>query len=39
MVLLLIARNRMTGPMFRASAEELKKDSEWLKNLGNQKNS
>jgi uncharacterized membrane protein YqjE len=29
----LIARNRMTRPMFRASLEELKKDREWLKNL------
>ena len=36
--LLLIARGRMTKPMFRASAEELKKDSEWLKNLGNHAN-
>ena len=36
--LLLIARKRITGPMFRASAEELRKDSEWLKNLGNQNN-
>jgi uncharacterized membrane protein YqjE len=35
LIFLLIARSRMTKPMFRASAEELKKDSEWLKNLAN----
>jgi uncharacterized membrane protein YqjE len=29
----LIARSRMTKPMFRATAAELKKDREWLKNL------
>lgn len=38
LVFLLIARSRMTKPMFRASAEELKKDSEWLKNLANRAN-
>ena len=38
LVFLLIARSRMTKPMFRASAEELKKDSEWLKNLANHAN-
>jgi uncharacterized membrane protein YqjE len=29
----LLARSRMTKPMFRATAAELKKDREWLKNL------
>jgi uncharacterized membrane protein YqjE len=29
----LIARSRMTKPMFRVTAGELKKDREWLKNL------
>jgi uncharacterized membrane protein YqjE len=38
LVFLLIARSRMTKPMFRGSAEELKKDSEWLKNLANRAN-
>jgi uncharacterized membrane protein YqjE len=33
LILLLIARNRMTRPLFRATASELKKDREWLKNL------
>ena len=33
LVLLLVARNRMTQPLFRAAASELKKDREWLKNL------
>ena len=33
LVLLLIARNRMTKPLFRATTSELKKDREWLKNL------
>jgi len=33
LVLLLVARNRMTKPLFRATASELKKDREWLKNL------
>jgi uncharacterized membrane protein YqjE len=30
---LLIARSRMTKPMFRATSAELKKDAEWLKTL------
>lgn len=30
---LLIARARMTKPMFRATSDELKKDVEWLKTL------
>jgi uncharacterized membrane protein YqjE len=29
----IIARSRMKKPMFRATAAELKKDREWLKNL------
>jgi uncharacterized membrane protein YqjE len=29
----LIARSRLTKPMFRVTAVELKKDREWLKNL------
>ena len=29
----IIARTRMKKPMFRATVAELKKDSEWLKNL------
>ena len=33
LVLLLVARSRMTKPLFRATAFELKKDREWLKNL------
>ena len=33
LILLLIARNRMTRPLFRATTSELKKDREWLKNL------
>src|SRR5437867_11815943 len=33
LVLLLIARNRITKPFFRATMAELKKDREWLKNL------
>ena len=33
LVLVLIARNRMTKPVFRATLAELKKDREWLKNL------
>ena len=33
LVFLLVARSRMTKPLFRATAAELKKDSEWLKNL------
>jgi len=33
LVLLLVARSRMTKPLFRAPASELKKDREWLRNL------
>ena len=33
LVFLLVARSRMTKPLFRATAAELKKDREWLKNL------
>jgi len=33
LILLLIARNRITAPFFRATLTELKKDREWLKNL------
>jgi len=33
LVLILIARSRMTKPFFRATLDELKKDREWLKNL------
>jgi uncharacterized membrane protein YqjE len=33
LVLLLIARSRITKPLFRATMAELKKDREWLKNL------
>ena len=33
LVFLLVARSRMTKPLFRATASELKKDREWLKNL------
>jgi uncharacterized membrane protein YqjE len=32
-VLLLVARSRITKPMFRDTVEELKKDREWLKTL------
>jgi len=32
-VLVLVARNRITKPMFRDSIDELKKDREWLKTL------
>jgi uncharacterized membrane protein YqjE len=32
-VLLLVARNRITKPMFRDSIDELKRDREWLKTL------
>jgi uncharacterized membrane protein YqjE len=32
-VLLLVARSRITKPMFPATVDELKKDREWLKNL------
>jgi len=33
LVLVLIARSRMTKPFFRATLDELRKDREWLKNL------
>jgi uncharacterized membrane protein YqjE len=33
LVLLLVARNRITKPVFRTTLAELKKDREWLKNL------
>ena len=33
LVLLLVARSRITKPVFRAMVAELKKDREWLKNL------
>jgi uncharacterized membrane protein YqjE len=33
LVLVLIAHNRMTKPVFRVTLAELKKDREWLKNL------
>jgi len=33
LIFLLVARGRMTKPLFRATASELKKDREWLKNL------
>ena len=33
LVLLLVARSRITKPVFRATVSELKKDREWLKNL------
>jgi uncharacterized membrane protein YqjE len=33
LILLVIARNRMAKPFFRATLTELKKDREWLKNL------
>jgi len=32
-ILLLIARSRITKPVFRTTLAELKKDREWLKNL------
>ncbi len=32
-VLLLVARSRITKPMFPDTVDELKKDREWLKNL------
>src|ERR1700746_2580817 len=32
-VLLLVARSRITKPMFQDTVEELKKDREWLKTL------
>ena len=33
LILLLVARSRMTKPLFRATLIELKEDREWLKNL------
>ena len=33
LVLLLVARSRITKPLFRATVAELKKDREWLRNL------
>jgi uncharacterized membrane protein YqjE len=33
LVLLLVARSRITKPMFRGTVDELKKDREWLRNL------
>ncbi len=33
LVLLLVARSRITKPMFPDTVDELKKDREWLKNL------
>jgi len=33
LVRLLIARSRITKPMFRDTVDELKKDREWLRNL------
>jgi uncharacterized membrane protein YqjE len=33
LVLLLVARSRITKPLFRTTLAELKKDREWLKNL------
>jgi uncharacterized membrane protein YqjE len=33
LVLLLVARNQISKPLFRATVTELKKDREWLKNL------
>ena len=33
LVLLVVARSRVTKPLFRATLTELKKDREWLKNL------
>src|SRR2546430_7920144 len=33
LILVLIARSRITKPFFRASLAELRKDREWLKNL------
>jgi uncharacterized membrane protein YqjE len=38
MVLLLVARSRITKPMFRDTVDELKKDREWLKNLNQSTN-
>ena len=33
LILLLVARSRMTKPLFRATLNELKEDRKWLKNL------
>jgi uncharacterized membrane protein YqjE len=33
LILLLMARAKMTRPLFRATVEELKRDREWLENL------
>src|SRR5437762_3561858 len=33
LILLLVARSRISKPLFRATLSELKKDREWLKNL------
>jgi len=33
LILLLVARSRITKPLFRTTLAELKKDREWLKNL------
>jgi uncharacterized membrane protein YqjE len=33
LILLLVARSRLTKPLFRATLSELKEDREWLKNL------
>jgi len=33
LVLLLVARSRITKPLFRATMTELRKDREWLRNL------
>jgi uncharacterized membrane protein YqjE len=33
LALVLVARSRITKPVFRATLDELKKDREWLKNL------
>jgi uncharacterized membrane protein YqjE len=35
-VLLLVARSRITKPMFRDTVDELKKDRAWLKTLDQQ---
>jgi uncharacterized membrane protein YqjE len=32
-ILLLVARSRITKPLFRATLSELRKDRQWLKNL------
>jgi len=37
-VLLVVARSRITKPMFRDSIDELKKDREWLKTLNQSTN-